>query len=131
MSLINPDEWKPKVLLLNQLMEGIGQTEVTVKDYKKGISDKRKQFHSEGSCSWSRLPREAVKSLFLEILKTHLDKALSNLVKGSSAQVRVCIDELLRSLLTSSIVQFRKTQSERYEWTPFISVYSLNVTVKL
>lgn len=39
MSSINPYEWKPKVLLLNQLMEGIGQIEVTVKYYKKGISD--------------------------------------------------------------------------------------------
>lgn len=40
MSLINPEEWKRnKVLLLNQVMEGIEQVEETGKVCKKGISD--------------------------------------------------------------------------------------------
>ena len=45
--------------------------------------DMRKNFFSEGAVrQWHRLPREAVQSLSLEVLKNHVDVALRDVVSG-------------------------------------------------
>jgi len=53
---------------------------------------------------WNRLPREAVASPSLEILKTHLDAILRNALKVILLGRGVGPDELQRSLPTSAIL---------------------------
>lgn len=50
-------------------------------------------------------------------------KALSNLVTGGSALMEGCTDELLRSLLSRSILQFRKLACPRGVNGPHFSLY--------
>jgi len=65
---------------------------------------------------WNRLPREGVESPSLQILKTHLDDFMCDMLWGTSISREVGLSDLQRSLPTPVILRFcEKKEKELYK----------------